>query len=352
VADHGLDAPNPSNLPTVTVVTPTFNHAAYIGEAVESVLAQTFSDWELVVVDDGSTDETVSIARAFQDPRIRVLANPHRGLMRLADSYRAALEVSGGRLVAILEGDDRWPPDKLARQVPDFADEAVVLSYGAGTLIDDLGCTYGRVVPALDPAARTNRPVGAILPGLLAGNPILSPTVVVRRAALDAIGGFWQPAGVPYLDHPTWLRLALEGPFAYQGHVVGAWRRHLGQWTSVIAAGVEPAPELAYLSEMVELISARGLELPGGPDLGRLEARHRVRAQTNRWRLALLTGTPGDVASAFGALVRSGSPRLVAIGLAGLAARAIGTDLEWVQQRRHRVSWPSRHHVRRHAARS
>lgn len=199
----------------VTVVMPTYDHEAFIRQAIDSVVSQTFADWELVVVDDGSSDDTARLVLGYSDPRIRLIARDHRGLAGLGNSYAAALEASSAPLVAVLEGDDNWPPDKLARQVPDFEDPTVVLSYGQGGLIDEAGCLYGRVIPSFPPAVRTNRPTGRILPALLLGNPILSPTVVVLRSAGDVIGGFWQPAGVPFVDHPTWLLLARQGAFAY-----------------------------------------------------------------------------------------------------------------------------------------
>ena len=343
----GLAAPVTN--PRVTVAMPTYNHAAFVADAIASVLAQTLPDWELVVVDDGSTDGTAQIARGFADPRITVIDGEHRGLERLGEAYQAVLDHSTAPLVAVLEGDDRWPPDKLARQVADFDDPAVVLSYGAGWLIDELGCQYGLVEPSIPADLRTNRPTGAIVPALLGGNPVLAPTVVVRRSALEAIGGFWQPAGVPYLDHPTWLLLALRGAFAYQGQPVGSWRRHAAQWTTRTVQDADASPESAYLPDVVERY--RALVDPAfmapAADLG---ARHEARARLNRWRLTLLAGGPGDVAAGYWALVRSGSPRLIALALLGAAMWVAGSDLEWLQRRRHRVSWPSRRHRRAHAA--
>jgi glycosyltransferase involved in cell wall biosynthesis len=334
--------------PAVTVVTPTFNHQAYVGEAIESVLAQTFSDWQMVVVDDGSSDDTVRIAGSFQDPRIVVIANPHRGLERLASSYHDALAASPGRLIAVLEGDDRWPSNKLALQVPDFERESVVMSYGAGLLVDDFGCDYGLVVPSFGESVRTNEPVGAILPELLRNCPILSPTVVIRRAALESIGGFRQPAGAPYVDHPTYLLLGLQGTFAFHSEPVGSWRRHAEQWTTRLSwtEGDRTPPEAAYIGEIVEAARGRGVAIPGFDTAGAAD-RHRTRWITNRWRLALLHGSARQVASAFFVLVRTRRPKLAAIGMAGVASWLVGSDLEWIQSRRHRVAWPSRRHVRR-----
>lgn len=333
--------------PIVTAIMPTYNHAAFIGAAVESILAQTFVAWELIVLDDGSTDGTPDLARRYGDPRIRVIARDHQGLYQLGDLYRAALESSTAPLLAIIEGDDIWPPDKLARQVPDFDDPSVVLSYGAGWLTDEFGCQYGLVEPSFPEAARTNRPTGSILPALLANNAILSPTVVLRRSALESIGGFWQPDGVPYLDHPTWLLLTAEGAFAYHAAAVGSWRRHAGQWTTRVVESVSEAPEAAYLDLVTERLSGK-TRGPSDPPRETLLRRHTERAMVNRWRLALLSAGPADILRSFAQLMRSGRPRLMGLALIGLAARSVGSDLEWLQARRHRVAWPSRRHMRRH----
>jgi glycosyltransferase involved in cell wall biosynthesis len=95
----------------VVIAMPTYNHARFVSEAVDSVLAQTYEAWELVVVDDGSTDGTVDALRDYEDPRIRVVERDHRGLAGLGAAYRTAVESSSAPLVAILEGDDRWPQD-------------------------------------------------------------------------------------------------------------------------------------------------------------------------------------------------------------------------------------------------
>jgi glycosyltransferase involved in cell wall biosynthesis len=302
----------------------------------------------MVIVDDGSTDDTLRIANSYQDPRIIVVANSHRGLERLAESYRDALDASTGRLIAILEGDDRWPPDKLALQVPDFDRETTVLSYGACVLADDFGCDYGLVVPSLGASVLANEPVGVILPELLRNCPILSPTVMVRRTALEAIGGFWQPPGVPYVDHPTWLLLGLQGTFAFHRQPVGSWRRHAEQWTTRLSwtEGEGTPPEAEYIGQVVERARSRGLAMSGF-DVEAAGSRHQQRWITNRWRLALLRGSVKQVASTFMMLVRTRKPKLAAVGIGGVAAWLVGSDLEWVQSRRHRVSWPSRRHSRR-----
>src|SRR5258705_9845475 len=100
--------------PLVTIISPVYDQEQYVARCVESTLAQSYRHWEQVFVDDGSSDRTLEILATYRDPRIRVLTLPHRGLAALAASYNAALAATKGSLIAILEGDDRWPPDKLS----------------------------------------------------------------------------------------------------------------------------------------------------------------------------------------------------------------------------------------------
>jgi glycosyltransferase involved in cell wall biosynthesis len=122
-------------MPIVSIITPTYNHKNFIDKAIESVLAQTFSDWELIVVDDASTDQTPLIIEQYcqRDKRIKFL--PHSfnwGKSRLADIYNQALELCKGKYIAILEGDDLWPAYKLEVQIPMLeSDPEAVLSHGA-----------------------------------------------------------------------------------------------------------------------------------------------------------------------------------------------------------------------------
>ena len=121
----------------VSIITPVYNAEPFIARCMRSVLAQTYTDWEMLIVDDGSTDRTPSIIREFDDARITYIPLQHRGIASLAETYNTALAKASGELVAILEGDDEWPANKLALQVPAFLEDDVVLSWGRGMIIDE-----------------------------------------------------------------------------------------------------------------------------------------------------------------------------------------------------------------------
>lgn len=104
--------PTPS--PRVSVIIPCFNHGRFLRHAAESVLTQTMADLELIIVDDGSTDETPTVLAGLDDRRVRPITTPNRGV---SAARNAGLEMVRGEFMAFLDADDLWAPDKLARQV-------------------------------------------------------------------------------------------------------------------------------------------------------------------------------------------------------------------------------------------
>ena len=104
--------------PVVTVIIPTFNRAAIVGRAIRSVLAQTCPDWELIVVDDCSTDATEQAVRDFSDNRIKYLR--HDRNRRLSAARNTALRCGRGEYVAFLDDDDEWLPEKLEKELEVF----------------------------------------------------------------------------------------------------------------------------------------------------------------------------------------------------------------------------------------
>lgn len=223
----------------VSIISPVYNQDRYVGQCIESALAQTHLDWEQIFVDDGSTDGTREVIAGYADPRIRLIALAHRGLGALAESYNAALAVARGSLVAILEGDDAWPADKLARQVPLFDDPRTVLSWGRGALIDAEG-RLTRVMTTMKGSGPQVRVEAASAFHRLTRENFFIPsvTVMVRRAALDAVGGFRQTGSALFVDLPTWLWVTAtaDGHATYLDEVLGIYRHHAAGTSSERAA--------------------------------------------------------------------------------------------------------------------
>ena len=126
----------------------TYQHAAYVREAIESIRDQRPEVDEIVVVDDGSSDGTLNEARSITDVRIRVVELPHRGIPALAETFTVGLKECRGDLIAILEADDRWPAGKIARQSAALASPDVVLSHGLYSVIGARGTRLPSIAPS------------------------------------------------------------------------------------------------------------------------------------------------------------------------------------------------------------
>ena len=228
----------------VTIITPCYNQERYIGQCIESVLSQSYENWEQIIVDDGSTDATLSIARSYRDPRIRVIAMPHRGLGALAESYNVALAHGSGSLVAILEGDDAWPREKFDRQVGSFADPSVFLTWGRGTSIDSNGRRMRAISTIGTRRSAIDYPSAQLFGQLVRGNLIApAASVVVRRSALSSIGGFRQDGTDIFVDLPTWLALCarVEGKARFLNSELALYRVHATQTTSAQGSAMDDA---------------------------------------------------------------------------------------------------------------
>jgi hypothetical protein len=301
----------------------------------------------MVIVDDGSDDGTAQIAESFKDPRIVVLRRQHEGVTGLGRSYALAVANTTSPAIAILEGDDKWPATKLEDELPLFNDPAVVLAYGPARLMDERGYVYARHWHAPRGNVARNDPVGTILPALVSVNFIVAATVMVRRSALEQIGGFVQPSGVPYIDHPTWLRLATTGTFAQSSRVLGYWRRYTRQVTT--RGWFDNAPDrVPYLQAILE--EARGV-VPSDVLAALTESvrrdphRQREEAMLGRGRMALLEGRWRAAAAVFTQLLRTGEPRTRAVAVLGLLCAGSRTDMELFISAMGRHSLPSRRHL-------
>lgn len=219
--------------PRVSIITPACNHGRFIKAAIRSAQAQDLDAWEMWVIDDASTDGTAAAVAGFAagDPRVRLLRHDENwGMSRLADTYNQALERSRGEWIAILEGDDAWPPGKLGRQLAQLEGAPdVVLGFGRAQLISPEGAPLGETLAGLPGGFHRyfNDFRGSLLEPLLLRPCFIHPvTVLIRRPALERIGGFRSFPGLGLTDHPTFLELAELGPFLGSSAVLGLYRRH------------------------------------------------------------------------------------------------------------------------------
>ena len=314
--------------PLVSIITPTYNHAPYVGRCLESVLAQTEPRWETIVIDDGSTDETAEIIGHFTDARIRYVSQSHRGIAGLGDAYNLALRMARGEYVAILEGDDFWPQDKLERQLPAFEDPEVVLSWGLAAETDPAGKTQ-RVHPERGRLRRHQHKTAAqTVQLLLEGNCIPACTVLCRKGALLAVGGFHQPEGLPNVDYPTWLQLCRVGRFAPVDRIVGFYRRHDRQVSATMSK--EMLRNLDVGPAFVEALDDRERTRLGvSVDAARRFARRsRAMADSAAGRVALREGRRRAAAAYFRRALRQGGTAIRLRAMIGLASVYLGIDLD------------------------
>jgi glycosyltransferase involved in cell wall biosynthesis len=223
--------------PLISIITLTFNHEAFIRQCIESVLAQTFCDWEQIIVDDGSTDRTSEIVAEYQDPRIIYIRQEHLGPFGLRDSYNKALAYARGELIAILEGDDFWPEYALETHIGALENDTAIVSHGRAARVSP----SGRIFPfphLLPYDVRYNNPVGSVTRHLLLANWFShTSTIVIRRGALDRIGGFQGNTALPLVDVPTIMALGMIDKFTYTDKILGYHRYHsksitISDWTS------------------------------------------------------------------------------------------------------------------------
>jgi glycosyltransferase involved in cell wall biosynthesis len=201
--------------PTVSVIIPTRDYGRYIRQAVESIRSQTWTDWECLVVDDGSSDDTREILTELTaaDPRIVYLTQESRGP---SAARNAGLDAASGEFIQFLDADDLVGPRKLERQLQLLSEfPATDIVYGAARYFSDLEAVDGTPPPAgvwLDsPHFHTASGDGeSVLPILLRDNFIAVHAALVRRSLLERVGGF-DGRLRRMEDWDCWLRCALEG---------------------------------------------------------------------------------------------------------------------------------------------
>lgn len=207
-------------MPKVTVVIPAHDQAQYIGRAIQSVLSQTFTDFEVIVVDDGSTDNTSSVVHAFEDPRLQYVFQKNQGL---SSARNTGINLGRGELLSFLDSDDEFLPNKLETLLQELSEhETAGLIAGQAIPVNERGERVGAIF---------DRPFPDPVELLLLGNPIHVGSVLVSREWQDKVGLFDEGLN-SYEDWDMWLRLAHAGcPMLWVDRPVSLYRFHLAQMT-------------------------------------------------------------------------------------------------------------------------
>lgn len=194
-------------MPKVSVIIPTYNRANLIGRAINSVLNQTYRDFEVIVVDDASTDNTLGVIEQIKDDRIKVIK--HKLNAGAAISRNTGVNASKGDYIAFLDDDDIWQPTKIEKHIRVFQ----ISGPNVGVVYSSLKQLVGGT-EKLIPDARVKKKEGYILKELLKGNFIGTPASVIRKGCLEKSGGFDE--SLPkFQDWELWLRIARCYEFKY-----------------------------------------------------------------------------------------------------------------------------------------
>ena len=207
--------------PKISIVMPVYNCERYVKRAIESILGQTFRDFEFIIVNDGSSDQTLEILKRFEydDPRIRIITRENRGLVA---SLNEGVACSQGEFIARMDGDDIALPERLKLQFNRMVgDKSLVLLGTRIVLVDEEGRPLMRW--------KHKYQHEDIVPRLLNGDgsALTHPAVMMRRHAFDAVGGYDSRYGANE-DLDLFLKLSEIGRIANLEQVLLLWRQHSG----------------------------------------------------------------------------------------------------------------------------
>lgn len=188
--------------PLVSILMGVFNCEDTVGEAIESIIGQTYTCWELIICDDGSSDSTLSIVRAFESREPRIVVLHHSDNRGLAPTLNDCLSRASGSLIARMDGDDISMPTRIERQVQTLRnDPTVAIVSTAMDLFDEIG-SWGQTRPSPQPSPSD----------LLHGSPFAHAPMMMHRVALDSVNGYSEsPRHWRVEDYHLWLKLLAAG---------------------------------------------------------------------------------------------------------------------------------------------
>jgi glycosyltransferase involved in cell wall biosynthesis len=234
--------------PVLSVILPVYNGLPYLRQAIESVLTQSFNDFELIVINDGSSDGSQALLETFSDPRIRIVQQENRGL---AATLNIAISKAGGRYIARQDQDDICLPGRFEKQVGFLEANAGVMLLGTAAEIWQGDSRTERVMrhAADGPALKF---------GLLFNNYFVHSSVMLRRSAFDRMGGYSEDkARQPPEDYELWSRIAREFDVANLSDVLMAYREVPG---SMSRTGNRP-----FLKNLVQICAENMAIACGSP---------------------------------------------------------------------------------------
>lgn len=206
--------------PLISVVIPSYNHGRYLGRALQSVLDQTYTNWEVIIIDNHSTDNTEEVIATFSDARIAYFKIHNNGV--IAASRNAGIMTAKGQWVAFLDSDDWWTIDKLQTCFDHINNNVDLLYHDLEIITEKPHLFKQKVIKSW----QVKSPV--IIDLLVSGNAIATSSVVVRTKLLKQLNGMCEsPDMVAAEDYNTWLRIAqLTDEFRYVPKQLGFYQLH------------------------------------------------------------------------------------------------------------------------------
>jgi len=265
--------------PLVSVVLPVYNCEQYLGEAIESILSQTFASFEFIIIDDGSKDRSAEVMKEFQDDRIRIVQQPNQGL---AATLNRGIALARGQYIARQDQDDLSYPERLARQVAHMEAHPDCVLLG----------TWAQILEVDRPVDRFHRhPVdeAELRYLMLFNNPFVHSSVMLRKEAVQQVGGYTtDPERQPPEDFELWSRLSRVGQVANIGEVLLAYREIPGSMSRVgpspfrrrliticaenLAAAAQVSADDPDVVAIAALTHGEAEALPGRPDFSRMQS--------------------------------------------------------------------------------
>jgi len=276
------------NIPAVSIVIPTYNHAEYLQQALNSVVNQTFHDWEAIIVNNFSDDATLQIIEQFNEPRFKVINFRNYGV--IAASRNEGLRNSLAPVIAFLDSDDTWYKDKLSKCMSEFENGADVVCHGENWTSDS-SVTRAIFYGPAKKATYKNL--------LFRGNCISTSATLVNREVLEQLSGFSEnPTFITAEDYELWMRISLATTnFVFIHEILGEFRRHGESASSSVDKHL--AAEIAVINHHVNQIRPSFMVFT--------RARHRrAKAFYSAGRTQMRDGSTGSALSFFAkALVQS-----------------------------------------------
>ncbi|MFL5907145.1 MAG: glycosyltransferase family 2 protein [Solirubrobacterales bacterium] len=290
--------------PAVSVVLPTQNRSSMLRQALRSALDQEGVGLEMIVVDDGSSDDTPEVLERVEDERLRVIR--HERAQGVSRARNAGIERANGEWIAFLDDDDLWAPGKLRAHLDQSAEGGWTFSYSGAIVIDE----------RMDATRRTHPPGGDVVGRLLLGSNVIgSPSAVLLRADLLELAGGFDERLPQMEDWDLWIRAASVGRPGLVPEPLVAYREH--SENARMASGDKRLQALFELMRDKHAAAARQAGVKFGDAwLDRwtasqdVDGGRRLRATARYLRAAGQTRTPRDLARALAALGGDTAERL------------------------------------------